>query len=75
MDMRTDIVPIKFRIFIDEVGRRFIAELPVQTNFFKFVEECIGFPQVVRIAKLTDKIGGSQKRPLFVDFLIIGRRE
>ena len=59
MDMRTDVVPIKLRIFIDEISRRFIAELPVQTNFFKFVEECIGFSQVVRIAKLTDKICGS----------------
>ena len=59
MYMRTDAVPIKFRIFIDEVSRRFIAELPVKTNFLKFVEERIRFSQIVRIAKLPDKVCGS----------------
>src|SRR5260370_30635825 len=74
IDMWTDPVPIKPGIFIDEIRRRFIAELLVQTNFFKFVEKCIGFSQVVRIAKLTDKIGSSQKRRLFVNVLPVGRR-
>jgi len=47
------------RILIDEVGWRFIAELLVETNLFKFVVKRIGFSQIVRIAKLADKIGGS----------------
>src|SRR5437879_5717572 len=41
MDVRSDAIPIKFRIFIDQVGGRFVAKLFVQTNFLKFVEERI----------------------------------
>src|SRR5262249_24971258 len=52
LDVRRDVVPIKLRIFIDDVGRRLVAELPVQTNLFKFVVKRIGFSQIVRIAKL-----------------------
>jgi hypothetical protein len=74
MDMRSDAVPIEFRIFIDEVRWRFITELPVQTNFFKFVEQRIGLSQIVRIAKLTDKISSPQESPIFVNFLLVDRR-
>src|SRR6266436_1655265 len=59
LDVRRDSVPIKLRIFIDDVCWRLIAELLVQTNFFKFVVERIGFSQIVGIAKLTDEICGS----------------
>src|ERR1700747_2481791 len=59
LDVRRDSVPIKLRIFIDDVCWRFIAELLVQTNLFKFVVERIGFSQIVWIAKLTDEICGS----------------
>src|SRR5262245_16182317 len=59
LDVRRDVVPIKLRIFIDDVRRRLVAELPVQTNLFKFVVKRIGFSQIVRIAKLTDEICGS----------------
>ena len=61
LDVRRDVVPIKLRIFIDDVRRRLVAELPVQTNLFKFVVKRIGFSQVVRIAKLTDEICGAQE--------------
>src|SRR5262249_47548240 len=61
LDVRRDVVPIKLRIFIDDVRRRLVAELPVQTNLFKFVVKRIGFSQIVRIAKLTDEICGSQE--------------
>src|SRR5262245_2876999 len=71
LDVRRDVVPIKLRIFIDDVRRRLIAELPVQTSFFKFVEKRIGFSQIVRIAKLTDEIRGSQEWPYFVNSLLI----
>ena len=57
--MQRDAIPIKFRIFIDKVGGRFVAKLFVQTNFLKFVEERIGLSQIVRIAKLADKICSS----------------
>jgi hypothetical protein len=57
LDVRRDSVPIKLRIFIDDICWRFVAKLPVQTNFFKFVVERIGFSQIVGIAKLTDEIG------------------
>src|SRR5262245_37404686 len=59
LDVRRDVVPIKLRIFIDDVRRRLVAELLVQTNFFKFVVERIRFSQIVWIAKLTDEICGS----------------
>ena len=59
LDLRRDTVPIKLRIFIDEVRRRFVAKLLIQTNLFKFVVKRIDFSQIVRIAKLADKIGGS----------------
>src|SRR5215472_15968602 len=61
LDVRRDVVPIKLRIFIDDVRRRLVAELPVQTNLFKFVVKRIGLSQIVRIAKLTDEICGSQE--------------
>ena len=59
LDVRRDSVPIKLRIFIDDICWRFVAQLPVQTNFFKFVVERIGFSLIVGIAKLTDEICGS----------------
>src|SRR5215831_2519504 len=59
LDVRRDAVPIELRIFIDEVRRRFVAKLFIQTNLFKFVVQRIDFSQIVRIAELTDKIGGS----------------
>ena len=52
MDVRSDAIPIKFRIFIDKVGGRFVAKLFVQTNFLKFVEERIGLFQIVRVAQV-----------------------
>ena len=59
LDVWRDSVLIKLRIFIDDVCWRFIAELLVQTNLFKFVVERIGLSQIVGIAKLTDEICGS----------------
>ena len=70
--MRRDAVPIKLGIFVDEVRWRFIPELLVQTNLFKFVVKRIGFSQIVRIAKLTDKICGPQELPVLVNFLLVG---
>src|SRR6516162_168638 len=61
LDVRRNVVPIKLRIFIDDVRRRLVTELPVQTNLFKFVVKRIGFSQIVRIAKLTDEICGAQQ--------------
>ena len=63
MDVRSDALPIKLRIFIDDVRRRLVAELPVQTNLFKFVVKCIRFSQIVRVAKLTDEVCGFFRRP------------
>ena len=59
MDVRRDAIPIKFRIFVDKVGRSFIAKLLVETNLLKFVEERIGFSQIMRVCELTNKICGS----------------
>src|SRR5215813_14239163 len=59
LDVRRDVVPIKLRIFVNDVRRRLIAELLVQTDLLKFVVERIRFSQIVRVAKLTDEICGS----------------
>src|SRR5262245_23610082 len=56
LDMRRDVVPVKLRILVDEIRRRFITELPVQANFFEFVIKRVYFSQIVRITKLTDEI-------------------
>src|SRR5262245_10957680 len=74
LDVRKDILPIELRVFVDEVRRRFIAELPVQADLFKLVVERIGFPQVVGIAELTDEVGTPQQRPLFVHVRLVVRR-
>src|SRR5260370_9515251 len=65
LDVRRDSVPIKLRIFIDHVCWRFIADLLVQTNLFKFIVDRIDFSQLVGIAKLTDEISGSYGLPVF----------
>src|ERR1700704_2509465 len=70
LDMWRDAVPIKLRIFIHEVRRRFIPELLVQTTLFKFVVKGVGFSQIMRVTKLTDEIGGAQQRPFFVDAVV-----
>src|SRR4029077_4759820 len=70
LDMWRDSVPIKLRISMHEVRRRFIPELLVQTTLFKFVVKGVGFSQIMRVTKLTDEIGGSQQRPFFVDAVV-----
>ena len=42
---------------VDEIGRRSIAELLIQADLFKFIVKRISLSQIVRIAKLTDKVG------------------
>ena len=68
-----DVVPIELRILVDEVRRRFTPSCPVQTDL-QFVVERVGFPQVVRIAELTDEVGAPQQRPFFVDVRVVVRR-
>ena len=61
------------RVFVDQVGGRFIAELPVQADFLKLVEERVRLPQIVRIAELADQVGGPQQRRILVDLMLVGR--
>jgi hypothetical protein len=49
-------VPAELRAAIDDVGGRFIAELPVHAHLFERVVQRIGFPQAVGIAELPDEI-------------------
>src|SRR6202046_975266 len=51
LNLRRDVVPIKLRVLVDDVGGRVVAELFVQTDFFKFVEQRICLSQVIRIAE------------------------
>jgi hypothetical protein len=61
------------RVFVDQVRRRCVAELPIQADFLEFVVERIGFPQIMRIAQLTNQIGGAQQRGVLLDVMIVGR--
>src|SRR3954469_17369855 len=61
LDMWRDAVPIELRILVHEVRRRIIPELLVQSALLEFVVEGVGFSQIIRVAKLTDEIGGSQQ--------------
>src|SRR5262245_39330633 len=74
LDVRGDVTPIELRIFVDEVRRRVIAKLSIQTDLFEFVVKRVGFPQIVGIAELTDEIGTPQQRPLFVHVRLVVRR-
>src|SRR5262245_986148 len=73
LDMRRDVAPIELRILVDQVRRRFIAELPVQADLLEFVVKRVDFPQVMRIAELTDEVGTPQQRPLLVDARLVVR--
>ena len=48
--------PVELRILVDHIRRRFVAKLPVQTDFLELVEERIGLFQIMRVAKLTGKV-------------------
>src|ERR1700710_472060 len=67
LNLRSDVIPIELRVLVDDVCRRIVAELFVQTDFFKFVEQCICLFEVVGIAELTDKIGSPQQQTLLFD--------
>jgi hypothetical protein len=58
-------VPIKLRIKVYQIGRRRITELPIHTDFFKFVPQRIDLAQIMRIAELPDEIGGTRQQAFF----------
>src|ERR1700733_9514030 len=74
LDLRCDVIPIELRVLVDDVRGRIVAELFVQTDFFKFVEQCICLFQVVWIAELTDEIGSSQQQTLLFDQVVVRGR-
>ena len=63
------------RIFVNQVGGRFIAQLPIQADFLELVVERVGFPQIVRVAELADEIRGPQQRRILVDVVVVGPME
>ena len=68
--MRRNGLPVKLRIEFGEIGGRFIAELPVETDFLEFIVEGICLAQILRIAELPNQIGSPDKRPFFVAIVI-----
>ncbi len=38
LNLRGDVVPIELRVLVNDVGRRFVAELPVQPDFPKLMQ-------------------------------------
>ena len=71
LDLRSDVVPVELRIFVNNVCRRLVAERFVHADFFKFVEQGIRFLQVVGVAELPDEVGRAQQQALFfVQFVV-----
>src|SRR5262249_44140875 len=60
-------VPVELRIFVDDVGGTVVAELAVGGGFFELVIERVGLAGVIRVAQLSDQVGGSQQRGLLID--------
>src|SRR6516225_3641023 len=60
-------VPVELRIFVDDIGGAVVAELAVEAGFFELVIERVGLADVMRIAELSDQVGGSQQRGLLVE--------
>src|SRR4029079_18034717 len=74
LDLWSDRVPVELRIFVDDVRRRVVTELLVETDLFKFVEQGIGLFQVAGIAELPDQVGRPQQQALFLGEVVIRRR-
>ena len=68
--MHSNIAPIKLRILISKIGRRTVTELPVHSDFFKLVIQRIGFSEVVRVAELSNEVGGTYEEALFRVFAV-----
>ena len=47
--------PIELRVFVDQVGGRLIAQLPIEADFLELLIKGVGLLQIVRIAKLADQ--------------------
>src|SRR5215469_11780024 len=60
-------VPVELRIFVDDVGGAVVAELAVEAGFFELVIERVRLADIMRIAELSDQVGGSQQGSLLVD--------
>ena len=65
-DLRGHILPVELRIFVDDVGRRLVAERLGQADLVEFVEQRIGLAHVVGIAELADQVGGAQQQALLL---------
>ena len=59
-------IPIELRILLDDIRRARVTELAIDSGFLKFAPQSVGLAKVMRIAELTDEIGGSQERTVFV---------
>jgi hypothetical protein len=66
-------IPIEMGILIDDVRRTSMPKLSIDANFLKLMVERICFAQVLRIAKLTNKISGSQQRTIFANIFFFRR--
>jgi 5-methyltetrahydropteroyltriglutamate--homocysteine methyltransferase len=75
LDIHRHAVPEKPRILLQEVGRGFVAELPVAADFLEFVKERVGLLRIERVAKLSDEIGGLNQPRLETRFVVaVGAR-
>ena len=54
LNLRSHIVPIELRIFVNDVCRRIVAKRFVKTDLLKFIEQRICLFQIVGITELTD---------------------
>jgi hypothetical protein len=61
LNLRIDIFPIELRIKFNEVCRRSISELSIETGLLKLIIERICLTDIVWIAQLPYEISGSQQ--------------
>src|SRR4029078_13488755 len=65
VDLRRYVAPVELRIEFDQISRRRITELLVHPDLIELAIKCIGLAQIMRIAKLTDEIGGANQDAIF----------
>ena len=60
-------VPVKLRVFVDEIGGAVVAELPIEAGLLELIIEGVRFADVVGIAELADQVGGPEEVGFLVD--------
>src|SRR5882672_1663586 len=74
LDMRRNVVPVKLRISVREIGRRGVAKLPIHSDLFELMVERVRLAQIMRVAELSDEIGSAHQQAFLVPCVVRLRR-